>query len=93
VNQCYLGASCQEFEVHLAAIESGSGRNIQTSTVIVKPLKFDRSMSWTVFHRWFEAMADNSSWETMEKAILEGKLSASYRVAWLKKCAKIALLC
>jgi hypothetical protein len=43
--QCYLGASCQEFEMHLAAVEVGSGRNIQTSTVMVKQLKFDRSMS------------------------------------------------
>lgn len=55
--------------MHLTAVEAESGRNIGTSTVMVKPLKFDRSMSWRVFHRQFEAVVDHSGWEAMEKAI------------------------
>jgi hypothetical protein len=49
-----------------------------TIGVMMNPPKFDGSMSWTVFHRQFEAMTDYSGWAAREKVtnlldILQGQ--------------------
>jgi hypothetical protein len=58
--------------VQLVAAEAqsrdGGGRNMGTSAIVVKLPKFDRSMSWTVFHQQFEDMANHNSWRAPEKA-------------------------
>jgi hypothetical protein len=70
VNQRDLKARCHEFNMQLVAVKAqirhiGDG-NAVTSAIMVKTPKFDRPMSWTVFHQQFEAVADHSSQETLE---------------------------
>jgi hypothetical protein len=47
--------------MQLVAVEAwtrpGSGRNVGTITVLVKPPTFDGSMSCTLFHLQFQAVA------------------------------------
>jgi hypothetical protein len=55
----------------------GGSRNARTGVDRVKPLKFDESTSWTVFHHQFKAVAGHTEWTSREKvmhlfAILQG---------------------
>jgi hypothetical protein len=43
--------------------------NSGTRVVMVLPLKFDGSISWTVFHCQFKAVADHNVWAAHEKAM------------------------
>jgi hypothetical protein len=49
-----LEATHREFEMQLEAaktqLKCGHSRNAESSAVTVKPLKFDRSKYWKVFH-------------------------------------------
>jgi hypothetical protein len=60
-----MEATRQEFETHLPAVETWMRHEVWgvtgTNTIIVKPPKLDRSMSWTVIHWQFEAVADHNS--------------------------------
>jgi hypothetical protein len=53
-----------------AKMRLGDSRNTGTSTIVVKPPNFDGSMSWTVFHCQFDAMADHNDWVTHEKSTI-----------------------
>jgi hypothetical protein len=77
-----LEVTWREFESQLAAVEAwkrrGSG-NVGTSSDRLKPQKFDGSQSWAVFHRQFEAAADDK-WKSCKKAahllaVLQGQVS------------------
>jgi hypothetical protein len=82
-----LKVKCHKFEIQLVVAEArmrhvGDG-NAGTSAIMVKPPKFDRSITWTVFHQQFEAVADHSSQEALEKAMhlltfCRDKLQTSY---------------
>lgn len=58
--------------MQLVAVEvwtrPGGGRNAGTSTVLVKLPTFDGSMSCTLLHLQFQAVADHNSWAVMHSA-------------------------
>jgi hypothetical protein len=58
--------------MQLVAVEAwtrpGGGRNARTNTVVVKPPTFDGSLSSTLCHLQFQAVADHNSWAVMHSA-------------------------
>jgi hypothetical protein len=58
-------------------------RNEGTIAIMVKPPKFDRCITWTVFYQQCEAVAEHSCQEALEKAMhlltfCRDKLQTSY---------------
>jgi hypothetical protein len=68
-----LVATYQDFKMQLAAVDAQTScrasMNSGTCTFMMQPLKFDGSISWTVFHCQFKAVADHNVWEDHEKAV------------------------
>jgi hypothetical protein len=72
-NRCDLEATRREFETQLALVQArskcGGGGKAGVSAVVVKTPKFDRSTSWTVFRRQFEAATDHNGLGARRKAM------------------------
>jgi hypothetical protein len=83
-----------EFKTQLVAVEDWTrrrGGNTGTSADKVKPPKFDKFTSWTVFHHQFETITSHKDWTSCEKvihllAVLQGQ--AANTVSQLERHAK-----
>jgi hypothetical protein len=67
-----LEATQRDLETYLAALEArtrrAGGSSAGTNANKVKPPKFDRSTSWVVFQRQFDAAAAHNDWTPGEMA-------------------------